>query len=262
MSEQTWPYHLYQSQALPTPSVMQRFCGLNDLMQHVCLLLADGRKSREIADQLGISNTRFLILRSRLLRKMGVETQIELSLRVARAGRTQLAKAIQNSTTANSPRQESLTILVTDTDRKRAHELGSAIQALGHRPQLAFDDEQLKQLLADTSFDVCLVSHRNRAEALPLLRSTLPLKDRPTIVLFSMRSITEPRLRDCGDTIAADLPFDFMTSHLRQVFAYCSFEDIELPTRTNDVTNRPFPTHAATASNVPVRPTNALIPSH
>jgi DNA-binding CsgD family transcriptional regulator len=261
MLEQNSPYQLYQSKAPPTLTTLQRFCRLGHAMQLACLMLADGKRSSQIATELKISNMRFLKLRTALLRKMGVETQIELSLRVARIGLARLEEARQKSQPRDSAQQEALRVLVADADRERAWKISSAILSLGHIPHLA-QDEQLKHLLTHTRFDVCLVCNSNRADVPALLRSAVALKDRPSIVHCSLRPIMEPNIRDCGDTIAAELPCDFTSHHLEQLFAYCNFADIELLKQAQQVPDRPAAISAPTDCTKPPAPIDALIHSN
>lgn len=207
---------------------LQRFNSLSPVLRHVCLLLAEGAQGADIATRLGISLARLQALRSTLLRRMGAESQIDLALRINRLERSHLWPAVWQAEPSAADVPEHLEILIIDREPGRAEDMRAAIRQLQHVVCVATNEDSAKLNLSRQSFDVCMVAHGTRGDLIPLLRTSVPLKDRPIIVQYTPREGRDLKIRHCGDIISADIPRNFQTIDLKQLFAYCTFEDISI----------------------------------
>lgn len=209
---------------------LQRFGKLSPVFKHVCLMLAEGAQSHDIAARLGITHARLQTLRSMLLRKMGAESQIDLALRIGRLERSRLSRATERGKPTSPKISDPLMILSIDREEGRADELRSAIRQLGHVVRNAKNEDEARLCLSEQRFDLCMVAHGTRGDLIQLLRTSVPLKDRPIIVQYSPREGRELKLRHCGDIISADIPRNFNAFDLKCLFDYCTFEDISIQT--------------------------------
>lgn len=206
-----------------TAGTLVRFSALNKVQREVCLMLAAGIQSHHAMAQLGLSLGRWQLLRAQVLRHMDATSQVELARRMNSAR----PATAQGKTAAAG--QSAKTILLIDTEQARVDAISSALEADGHRVLKPRAESQVKHSLLAQHVDVCLISHATQADLLPMLRACLPLKDRPVLVQYALHGEEAPRLRDCGDTIAADIPWPCTAEHLAQVVRYCTFEDVALP---------------------------------
>lgn len=208
---------------------LQRFNSLSPVLKHVCLMLAEGAQGADIATRLDISRNRLQALRSTLLRRMGAESQVDLALRINRLERSKLRPSAWQSESSPERTSERIEILVIDREIERAEDVGATIRGLQHLVWIATDEDSAKRSLSRQNFDLCMVAHGTRGDLIPLLRTSVPLKDRPIIVQYTPCQRRELRIRHCGDIISADIPRDFQTINLKHLIAYCTFEDISIP---------------------------------
>jgi DNA-binding CsgD family transcriptional regulator len=207
-------------------STQSRFESLTAPEREICLMLAAGMDGTQVASRLGACPQRLQALRFSVLRKMGVDSQLQLSCRMDRL--REAGENIADRPTSSSPAAEPVKaifeVLILDSHVAHGPSLRKAVEALGHRAVIVGNQQQIHAALTGRRIDFCMVSRAHGHNLLPYLRAKLIPRDTPCIVLYEVRARGGTRLRDFGDTISADVEAPVSTEAVASIirFATCA----------------------------------------
>lgn len=198
--------------------IRSHFPSLTPKQCEVCLMMADGLLSKQIADRLGASINTVKTHRTEIFRKTGAASLLDLARRVdllrdpetpvATPGNTDKPALIARKT-AGSP----LLVLVVEDHRSLREALVKALHRLGHVASGIANGEELDEALAAGPLDIVLLDiglGEGREDGFALA-ARLRRQTRCGIIMTTARGEREARIRGFEEGADAYLvkPVDF-----------------------------------------------------